>query len=699
MKLSRRKRIYIFIIVLAALAVSVFFFLRSGKHLLISPLRAVPEDAAFVLEINDIRHFTNTVIESDPISIWQNYPEIKELLENFSDLVSFSENGSAAAEYLNEATLSISVHRYDQLNKYLFITGLNRSVDFKKAVKIVSEVSESAGYSRIAERKGQHRMELISETDTIHVGHCNNVLVFSLDEQLVRTSVMQMTSEKSGLWEHFKTHRRSKDEVLTLFTRNSSLKTFMNDFFYENSLIPTCFLPDSGSISLISDDQRLTLKTSGKFQEIPAKLSDQGELHLWKNAVQNTALGIAGHVKDLKFSAELSKILDDVYYEMVLQPLPLDIHPNTVMLIHVRDTSSFERKISNISSKLPERIMHNYDFQDHTAGQLQIGKVVSHRFQFLVGQMEYTYFILAGNTLILSSSPEILEKVLDDFEFHKNSNEFSHSVDAQTYSLFLNVPAFYPYLILSLKPSYRNLAENLYPVLSAYCIIRYFVHEQGSSERKIAIEFNPQGANANFIETADRSIIRIQQRNFRIAAEIMDFPGKMYIGQEDRVNTFYYPDSIVQAQGAYRDGLATGTWRFYYDTGTYQASVEFSEGRANGRAVYYRPRPDGKMLHSCSYQNNNLSGQYIEFHRNGKPALSVMYSNGQMSGKVRIYYPNGILMAEAEMKENERISDYRLFTVLGDFIDPADFNTTSLILRNHLSFIEFRRHFMEEETP
>jgi antitoxin component YwqK of YwqJK toxin-antitoxin module len=499
-------------------------------------------------------------------------------------------------------------------------------------------------------------------------------------------------------WSAFSAHNQNHDELMTLFAKERSLKIFLENYFVENSYFPIFLFPDSGSIGISLNENTIEMQLRGHFSTLPEPV-DFPAMNLWRNSIRNIAMSMTGRLEDLQFPEHIAGLFHDGFYECIFIPQPGETGLNTLMLLPVADTAGFSKKSLSFSSPVGQRTADNYFFYDHTVRMLTTDTLFRHHHFFASLLPDYKFMMLAGQTLILSPSLSILEEAAADNSIWLMLSEQSES-HHDTYNSFnINIPGFYPLLIVSARPEYKEFFETNYPVLASYKTLKFMLNKPNGQNAAIQLTFSSGASVKPLTEVADRFLEQLIIRNESEYETLLSFPELAYEGQADGNVSFFYPDSTLQARGSYLDGKATGTWRFYNIEGTYQASVEFSEGKAHGRAVYYRPRPDSRMHVSCMYEKDVLKGQYIQFHKGGKPALSVLFSNGMMNGRIRLYYPGGIIMAEAEMKDNMRISPWLLYSVTGDFIDMNDFSSAGLILSNYLAFIHTAGALMHEKLP
>jgi antitoxin component YwqK of YwqJK toxin-antitoxin module len=695
-----RKKPFIAAAVIVVVIVFIVIFrlcsggIKSGE----SAFKAIPDDAAFVVQIHDADRFLLSAENDSSVAVWKNIPEIKQIFLSLEQLISEIKGQPQAENMLKNPVFLVSVHSYDEANRYLFVIELSQNMTYKEFADVVTPLAENSGYTKINERRGQNRLEVIMENDTLHFGHFQNVISISSNFELVQSSIQQLQQDEDNGWSAFSGHQHRQDELLTLFTRQGSLKAFIDRYFIEKSFFPAFLLPDSGSMAFLIKENIIEMQLNGTFSALPDPV-DFSVMNLWRNSLRNSAMGMTGRLDDLQLPEQIAGLFQDGFFECVLSPNPDETGLHAVMLLPVNDTTGFYRKALSFSSSLNQRTADNYFFHDHQVRMLTSDTLFRHHHFFTSLLPDYKYLMFAGQTLILSTHLSVLEKAAANHETWLILSEQSDSHQDNKNSFHINIPDFYPLLIVSARPEYKTFFETSYPVLASFKQLKFISGKQQRQHATIQLTFSSGASVKPLTDAADWFLEQLVIRNESEYETLLSFPELAYEGQPDGSVSFLYPDSTLQAKGAFHEGKATGTWRFYTIEGTYQASVEFSEGMAHGRAVYYRHRPDSRMHVSCMYEKDVLKGQYIEFHKNGKPALSVLFSNGKMNGRIRLYYAEGIIMAETEMKDNARIAPWLLYSVTGDFIDMNDFNSSGLILNNYSAFIHAFGTVLHKKLP
>jgi antitoxin component YwqK of YwqJK toxin-antitoxin module len=699
--LKRHKiRILLILLIVVATSAIVYYFVIDQPKEKISLYRGIPEDARFVVKISNIEALNNAFQDVEALNIWFNDEEIGNIFNSFIRLNSLAGESEKTSQILNEAELAVSFHPSGERNSFVFLIGLSDTYQMNNIIDAISTLAHEFGFERVNERKGEHRVDLIREQDTLYCGLSANVVTITSNLSLHLTSVQQMKSEKPVIWEQFKDQKREKGELFSVLTLESGLIQYVHSLLIENHMFPDFLLPDSGSIACIFNNGRLFFNTKGRFSETSIPITSETLI------IRNTAFrlsdvcfGTGVELSLFGLPGEFVEMFHPVGNEIILSPQPGETLCQSVMLFQLKDGTFstvdeeyFEKKTAFIGRKMPEEILKNYHFGNMYAGMLKSDSMFGHNHLLYSMLKPYRYFIMNETYMILAQTPDMLENVIVETELFV---EGFYS-DSYPYSAILDVPGFYPFLLASAKPETEFQLRRLYPVIAAFKTLNYTVRE---NTRLIEVTFRPDGSKYLLDEKAGILFDYVIFKNQEMNDSILSVPVNLFASQSDGSHTLFYPDSMVRAKGTYTNGKATGTWRFYYPDGSYRASVEYQNNKAEGKAVFYRNKPEGRMLISCSFIKNKLSGQYILFHKNGKPAFSVLYSNGTLQGKARFYYTTGTIMAEAEIKNDELVRPFSLYTVAGDFIDPADFNASRLVLLNYQAFINAQRMLLHKKGP
>lgn len=691
-EISRKKLIIVASIVLSGLLILFILHFISdipGKEY--SIFRAIPQDASFVLIAENCDALSEATAMFEPVAMWNDIPIVKDVFDEFRTILQTIASDKNAASLAKDARLATAVINHEGEHQFLFAVEMNLIPSFSDISAALDPVVKPLGFIEKKERKGDHRFELINEKDSIFIGHLGNILILSAHTHLVQASLRQLQAEQAVSWESFKDELSVENTLFTVYSLDGSLHAYLEQYFQRNSYFPFFIFPDSGSIAFIRNNEHLNLQLKGRFQnEIPDFPVDFPDLYQWRNAIADVAGAGVVTLTNSPLPEQILSYLNPIAYEFLIQPQPGEKNPHSLLLVSVRDTTTLFRKMGSIIAPLPDETAKEFDFQNYKAAMLKNDSIFQHIPAFHNLLPPNRLIVLCENTLLISPYAGSIEKALAEYEFSRldTLNEYQN---LNEFNFFIHLPRFYPYLLVSAQEEKRADIENIYAVLARYTRIEFFSDNNTHNRRQADVIYDRWGPHSPLSETAEQMLSLFDLRNNEVFSKFLTFPAEMYDDFEDGNKNFFYPDSIIMAQGIYEAGKATGTWRFYNPDSSYAATVEFDNNLPHGRAVFYRPKPEGKMLVSCAYEKGKLEGQYIVFHKNGKPALSLIIKQGKISGKVRCYYPSGTIMAELDINEPIAGKRYLFYTLTGDFIDPEILNASALILSNYKSFINTNR--------
>ncbi|RRD39465.1 toxin-antitoxin system YwqK family antitoxin [Leptotrichia sp. OH3620_COT-345] len=138
----------------------------------------------------------------------------------------------------------------------------------------------------------------------------------------------------------------------------------------------------------------------------------------------------------------------------------------------------------------------------------------------------------------------------------------------------------------------------------------------------------------------------------------------------------YYSNGNLFTTGKYSDGKREGSWKIYSEKGQLWKSYEYKNNELNGQYISYytntgmreivgnykNDKPDGiwneyyangSRKKSGTYKDGKKIGIFVEWFINGTKKSDVSYIDDEINGKMNVYYENGILFYEADIKGRE----------------------------------------------
>ncbi len=121
----------------------------------------------------------------------------------------------------------------------------------------------------------------------------------------------------------------------------------------------------------------------------------------------------------------------------------------------------------------------------------------------------------------------------------------------------------------------------------------------------------------------------------------------------------YYRDKIKSAEGNYKKGYKTGTWKYYFATNgklkqiekyEYENGISYLDGEAS---FYYE---NGTLKEKDLYKKNKLDGESITYYSTGTIKDKFMYKNGIKHGKCIFYDTNGVVTKEEYYENGKKLN-------------------------------------------
>ncbi len=169
-----------------------------------------------------------------------------------------------------------------------------------------------------------------------------------------------------------------------------------------------------------------------------------------------------------------------------------------------------------------------------------------------------------------------------------------------------------------------------------------------------------------------------------------DYQGKLILemnflaGKKNGAAKEYYADGKVKSEGAYKNDEAFGPWKIYWDNGKLKREGVYKDkGKREGlwNEYHYNGNIDAKVTYKSGLINGTVKS-YAETselinertYKAGKLTKSISYDrSGAVLGKfdvigrttVREYYPSGILEAEGDYENGERVGLWTTYSSNG----------------------------------
>ena len=112
----------------------------------------------------------------------------------------------------------------------------------------------------------------------------------------------------------------------------------------------------------------------------------------------------------------------------------------------------------------------------------------------------------------------------------------------------------------------------------------------------------------------------------------------------------FYKDSVLRAQGIYREEKKDSTWIFYNEEGMKVAEENYDMGVKIGLSVSFFK--DNKPYEKINWKNGEKHGPWNQYFENGKQRVTGNYIDGQLQGETIFYNVDGTVSHKGMYKDN-----------------------------------------------
>lgn len=103
-------------------------------------------------------------------------------------------------------------------------------------------------------------------------------------------------------------------------------------------------------------------------------------------------------------------------------------------------------------------------------------------------------------------------------------------------------------------------------------------------------------------------------------------------GVEDGPYKKFYPNGMLEVEGAFLNGERSGLWTSYHPGGNKQSESYYINGVLDGKSVVFYS--NGQVWYIGYYTNGKNDGQWIYFDKEGTLVKEVVYQNGTVISEV-----------------------------------------------------------------
>ena len=125
----------------------------------------------------------------------------------------------------------------------------------------------------------------------------------------------------------------------------------------------------------------------------------------------------------------------------------------------------------------------------------------------------------------------------------------------------------------------------------------------------------------------------------------------------------FYRDSIIMAQGLYREEKKDSTWTYYGSTGLLAADENYKMGIRHGTSTVYNPA--GKVYEQFTYHEGEKNGPWRQYFEEGNLKVEGQYAKEKLEGWTKFYNVDGGVSHEGLYRNNVKDSIWNHYDVKG----------------------------------
>ncbi len=719
-RIPNNNRLYPFLIIVLLIGILLAFigWILKGNTDKRTVLSVIPEDAIFILEIDN---FGSAVKEIKQNKIWSYLKEYADYasINNYTHIIdSITEEYPLLLKLLKNRGIGISSHiingnEYD----FLYVLNIGNLSKLGGADKVIRKMIDSEDVSiSLDSIEGVKVWKVRSGLDNkiARIAIIDNLGLFSFSEEIITQAIKY---RNSAGWD-YKVDK--KDDIISFYFNYNQLNAFAECFFQE---IPDLLEPFANSLNLtkvdaeIYDDfysftgvtevkdsiasyvSALTNIDAGKIicdkiapSTTAAYLSCsfssvnnllEGVLKHYNSTDSIAAISLEKNISSLEklFKLNINKdILDWVGEEIAivkLQPQN-NIKENDILLIvHSKNIDLARKGIEKIERNVIEDFakVRNIDYNGFDIKYLNIKGFLKPFFGKGFNSIDKPYYTVIDEYVLFSNSHYYLSKAIDDFLkgqsllTDKNYKEFKSNFNKKSnFSLFINTPKLYSHLDYFSRDEMRdNLRKNKKSIMSFSELGMQLVADNNAFNTFIAGRHDPDAAFNAEIESLDLSADDMENLYFEqiLFKVISPLDTIINAGKYEIVNI----STGLKSVGKIRNGRVDGIWRTYYNSGRVESVVNYKEGKIRGNAFFYYDAPKHCLRAEIVYEDDKIINKYREYYKNGTKKAVLDYRKGKAHGKAEFYYTNGNLKIEGVFKRGRRSGKWKYYTIRGEILE------------------------------
>ena len=698
-----------FLLLFVMLALGYMLFIKkTATH---TPIEYVPNDAVYILETDNLtsawKHVVNT-------NIWKHIIADKsfDYLQDTDKLLNlFLLESKLAKTVLKGRPLTMSAHMIGaKTYDFLYIVDLK---SISNLSFLLEKLLQQASNYTLKKLKN-NTFELVPKVKkdaTIYIKILDNLLVVSLDKNLIQKPHKQDKSWLTNLDFQKVSKEIDKDELLNFYVNYSKIPAYAAVYMDAVSSIKLITDQlDYAAFDLNQDDERITMNGYTKTKDAPSYfnalldakpgkleahriISDKMALYLaigfknykvfyqsvlgqFANTNKETVIDYRKNIRKVEnfFAIDLNQDLFDwIGTEIALVNVQNKANRPTDVLaiIHTESIADAKKGLEHIATQIRKKSpfkFKKYSYHNYEINYLHNKGFFELIFSKLFKKIQKPYFTYVEDFVVFSNSEMTLKLFIDDYvkghtlshneKFMDFKSEFSSKA---TFSMFIQTPKLYANLLRDAS-SASALKEKEQVILSFNRIGFQLKSANDLFETQLIIDHDsnaPKEKQMNdLLLLADDAI----NRNY---FEYVQF--KTILADTVSVNQYtkYYDSGQLALEGTVVDGKPDGLWRAYYPSGNTKYAIHYDDGKVDGEANFYYDTAIGNTKATTNYDNDFIAGSYTEYYKNGNKKVSLEYDNGVLHGDAKYYYISGQLKLEGEYKKGQKKGKWIYFDANG----------------------------------
>jgi antitoxin component YwqK of YwqJK toxin-antitoxin module len=729
--MSTRKKIVLGIfavIIIAIISFIAYIYFSEAKNR--SPFTAIPDDAIYIIETNDLTKGWATISDSKMWKHMRTNKHFEDISKSAASLDSLIKGNATMDMLFSDRQMLISAHMISG-NDYDFIFVVNMT----SASKIVflkdyiSSIVGAFGYSLSTRNfEGSEIMELTDDKtlEVLYISFIDNLFVGSYSPILIEKSIKQ--KDKNN-WTKNKSFQDvageiSSSKLFNFYFNYNMLSKFMGVYLSEESDMVNS-LGSSLKFTAFNvnfEDERLSFSGYTNLADSVSSylkaLStiDPGKADGYKLVSENAALYFSmcfddfndfyknlttelsnekgaqyeDYSKTVKKVEKLFKIdLEKDFFSWIgneiafvkMKPVVNAKENDVSILINTKDIDDAKAGMEHLTKQVKKRSPLKFDtvnYKGYCINYLDIKGFFKLFFGKLLGKLEKPYFTYMDDYVVFSNSSSALMDMIDDYQkgrtLEKNEAfvKFKENFESKSnVTVFVRMPEMYSHLYLYSNNEKRKGVHDNKDLILSFSEVGFQLVSDGKLLKTTLI-----------IEHDEDALFNQELEKFENAAE------DLYFGEFDSLKFkpvlsavqlakeghFEIKDDSgkVKSEGTVSDGKIEGVVKSFYESGNLKSRVNYRDGKAAGKATFYYDSDEQKVKAEMVFdEDEQIKGEYVEYYENGARKAVLEFEDNKPNGDATFYYDSGIVKIEGSYKDGVKNGKWKNYTEDGNILDKA----------------------------